>query len=88
MKVSDTLTLDVEAGNRSDTALNHSATHLLHAALKEILGDHVKQAGSLVSAERLRFDYTHFSPLTPKERNRIEDVVNEKIRENLKIYFL
>lgn len=85
VKVSDTLTLEVEAGNRSDTALNHSATHLLHAALKEILGDHVKQAGSLVSAERLRFDYTHFSPLTPKEKNRIEDVVNEKIRENLKI---
>ena len=58
---------------------------MLHAALKEILGDHVKQAGSLVSADRLRFDYTHFSPLTAKEKSRIEERVNEKIRENLNI---
>ncbi len=85
IKVTDTLTLEVEADNRSGTALNHSATHLLHAALKEILGDHVKQAGSLVSADRLRFDYTHFSPLTAKEKSRIEERVNEKIRENLNI---
>jgi len=85
IKILDTLTLEVAADNRSDTALNHSATHLLHAALKEILGDHVKQSGSLVTADRLRFDYTHFSPLTRMEKNRIEERVNEKIRRNLTI---
>ena len=81
----DTLTLKVAPENRSETALHHSATHLLHAALKETLGDHVKQAGSLVTAERLRFDYTHFSPLSPREKCNIEKRVNEKIRENLTI---
>lgn len=85
IKISDTLTLEVAADNRTDTALNHSATHLLHAALKEILGAHIKQAGSLVTADRLRFDYTHFSSLTLKEKNRIEERVNEKIRKNLNI---
>ncbi|KMP11091.1 alanyl-tRNA synthetase [Candidatus Nitromaritima sp. SCGC AAA799-C22] len=83
VKVSDALTLEVDAENRSGIALNHSATHLLHAALKEILGDHIKQAGSLVAPDRLRFDYTHFSPLTAREKNRIEERVNEKIRDNL-----
>jgi len=65
--------------------LHHSATHLLHAALKEILGGHVKQAGSLVTAKRLRFDYTHFSPLSSTEKYTIEERVNEKIRENLAV---
>ncbi|MCH8156272.1 MAG: alanine--tRNA ligase [Nitrospinae bacterium] len=85
VKVSDTLTLEVDAEKRSDIALNHSATHLLHAALKEILGDHIKQAGSLVAPDRLRFDYTHFSPLTPREKNRIAERVNEKIRDNIDV---
>ncbi len=85
VKVSDPLTLEVDAVKRNDTALNHSATHLLHAALKEVLGGHVKQAGSLVAPDRLRFDYTHFSPLTDKERTRIEALVNEKIRENIAV---
>jgi alanyl-tRNA synthetase len=81
----DTLTLQIDKSNRKKTALNHSATHLLHAALKEVLGEHIKQAGSLVTCHRLRFDYTHFSPLTEKERGRIETLVNEKIRENIQV---
>ena len=85
IKTNDILTLEVSVDNRSDTALNHSATHLLHAALKETLGEHVKQSGSLVTADRLRFDYTHFSPLTISEKDRIEDIVNEKIRDNLTV---
>jgi alanyl-tRNA synthetase len=85
VKAGDPLTLEVDATKRNDTALNHSATHLLHAALKETLGGHVKQGGSLVGPDRLRFDYTHFSPLTDKERARIEALVNEKIRENIAV---
>ena len=81
----DNLTLEVNRHTRGDTALNHSATHLLHAALKEVLGEHIKQAGSLVASNRLRFDYTHFSPLTDKERIRIESRVNEKVRENIQV---
>jgi alanyl-tRNA synthetase len=85
VKAGDPLTLEVDTVRRNDTALNHSATHLLHAALKETLGGHVKQGGSLVGPDRLRFDYTHFSPLTDKERARIEALVNEKIRENIAV---
>jgi len=85
IKKLDTLTLKVDPEIRSETALHHSATHLLHASLKEILGDHVKQAGSLVTTTRLRFDYTHFSPLISGEKNRIEERVNQKIRENLTV---
>jgi alanyl-tRNA synthetase len=85
VKASDPLTLEVDAMKRNDTALNHSATHLLHAALKEVLGGHVKQGGSLVGPNRLRFDYTHFSPLTDQEQARIESLVNEKIRENIAV---
>ncbi|MFQ5451680.1 MAG: alanine--tRNA ligase, partial [Nitrospinaceae bacterium] len=85
VKVSDVLKLEVDPEKRSDTALNHSATHLLHAALHEVLGDHVKQAGSLVAPDRLRFDYTHFSSLTDRERSRIEGLVNDKIRDNIPV---
>ncbi|GAB4333554.1 MAG: alanine--tRNA ligase [Desulfobulbaceae bacterium] len=74
--------LTVTSARRNDIALNHTATHLLHAAMKEIIGDHVKQAGSLVEEERLRFDFTHFSPLTSEEIARIEQRVNACIREN------
>lgn len=85
LKVSDSLKLEVNPGKRASTALNHTATHLLHAALHEVLGDHVKQAGSLVASDRLRFDYTHFSPLSEREKNRIETLVNEKIRDNIRV---
>ncbi len=72
----------VEAGRRSALRLNHTATHLLQYALRQVLGDHVKQAGSHLSPERLRFDYTHFAAMTERERERIEDIVNQRIREN------
>lgn len=85
LRTGETLTLEVNRQTRGNTALNHSATHLLQAALKEVLGEHIKQAGSMVASDRLRFDYTHFSPLTDKERVRIESRVNEKIRDNIQV---
>jgi alanyl-tRNA synthetase len=85
IKVGDELVLEVDANTRGQTALNHTATHMLHSAMHEILGDHVKQAGSLVDPDRLRFDYTHFSPLSPREKQLIEERVNEKIRENITV---
>ncbi|MFQ5716886.1 MAG: alanine--tRNA ligase, partial [Nitrospinales bacterium] len=81
----DALDLQVDTAKRENVKLNHTATHLLHAALKTVLGDHVKQAGSLVAPDRLRFDYTHFSPLTKREKDRIESLVNEKILRNIAV---
>jgi alanyl-tRNA synthetase len=78
----DTVQLQVEESLRRDTALNHTATHILHAVLRQVAGDHVKQAGSMVSPERLRFDFTHFTALTPEELTRIEQLVNDEIRRN------
>ncbi len=72
----------VSASDRKATELNHSATHLLHAALRQTLGDHVTQKGSLVNAERLRFDFSHFEPVTPDQINILERLVNEQIRLN------
>ena len=83
LKTGSSVKLQVTISTRNDTAANHTATHLLQAALKELLGDHVKQAGSQVSPDRLRFDFTHFSQMAQSEKEAIEKRVNEKIRENI-----
>ncbi len=83
LKVGDEVVLSVDEGMRRRTAANHTATHLLHSALREILGDHVKQAGSLVEPHRLRFDFTHFSLLSEEELSQVEDFVNGRIRQNI-----
>ncbi len=82
VKTGDTLTLKVDAQRRRRTAVNHTATHILHAALRKVLGDHVKQSGSLVSDTRLRFDFTHFSAISAEELASIENYANQWIREN------
>jgi alanyl-tRNA synthetase len=83
--VGDQLLARVDAARRRRIMLNHSATHLLHAALREVLGPHVKQAGSLVAEDRLRFDFTHFAPLSDQEISEIERLVNDQIRENVAV---
>ncbi len=81
----DTVHLTVDAKKRLATAKNHSATHLLQKALKMVLGDHVEQAGSLNNEKHLRFDFTHFSAMTPEEIRRVEDIVNEEISAGLPV---
>lgn len=81
----DVVEMEVDAKNRENTAKNHSCTHLLHKALREILGNHVEQAGSLVDAHRLRFDFTHFQSLTGEEIRMVEDLVNQEIKAALPV---
>ena len=79
LHVGDAVTFEVDTERRMSMARNHTATHLLHAALKQVLGNHVNQAGSLVMPDRLRFDFTHFSPVTAEELQQVTDLVNAEI---------
>ena len=81
----DNVELSIDVAARQATCLNHSATHILQAVLGKILGDHVQQAGSLVTPERMRFDFTHFSALSKEELRQIEDEVNRSIRKNCEV---
>ena len=81
-RTGDRVTARVDEGHRQATVLNHSGTHLLHAALRTVLGEHVQQKGSLVGPERLRFDFSHYEPVTPAQLEEIEALVNAQVRAN------
>ncbi len=83
IRVGDKVTAHVDADRRQAIRLNHSATHLMHAALRKVLGDHVQQKGSLVAPDRLRFDFAHYEPVTREQLAEIENLVNDEIRKNV-----
>ncbi|HEX9181138.1 MAG TPA: DHHA1 domain-containing protein, partial [Burkholderiales bacterium] len=85
LTVSDEVTAQVNADLRARAAYNHSATHLMHAALRQVLGPHVQQKGSLVDSQKTRFDFAHHAPLTAEEIRRIEDLVNAEVRRNAEV---
>lgn len=85
VKVGDSVEATIDEARRSRIRLNHSATHLLHAALRQVLGDHVTQKGSLVSDRNLRFDFSHFEAMKPEQIRQVEDIVNAQVRRNLPI---
>jgi alanyl-tRNA synthetase len=85
IKVGDTVTAEVDVEKRDATRRNHTATHLVHAALREVLGTHVKQAGSIVAPNYLRFDFTHYQPMTEDEVKEVERLVNEQVLRNVKV---
>ena len=85
LKKGDKVTLSVNAAKRADSCKNHSATHLLQGALKEVLGSHVQQSGSYVDPDRLRFDFAHFQSMTAEELEKVEKIVNEKIAEAIPV---
>lgn len=86
IRTGEKATLSVDTKTRTNTCRNHSATHLLQKALREVLGTHVEQAGSYQDAERTRFDFSHFSAMTAEELKRVEDIVNEKINEAIEVH--
>ena len=86
VRLGETVQADVDPLRREDTARNHTATHMLHAALREVLGPHVRQAGSLVAPDRLRFDFSHVQPVTDDELWQVQHLVNEKIRQNAGVH--
>ena len=83
ISVGDKVNADVDSERRAAIVLNHSATHLMHAALRQVLGDHVQQKGSLVAPDRLRFDFSHYEGVTDEQQQQIEDLVNQQIRRNI-----
>ena len=85
IKVGDTIDLDIDVKTRMDIARNHTATHILQAALREVLGSHIEQAGSYVSKDRLRFDFTHFEAISKADLARVEHIVNEKILASIPV---
>ena len=87
VRLGDTANLHVDAARRRAIMANHSATHIMHAALRNVLGEHVTQKGSLVEADRFRFDFSHNGPMTPAELEAVEDEVNAQIRETTRRAF-